>query len=123
VAEPRTRSKDFDASGLDSLLSSIGEDGAAEVVDAMVDDLPRIRTDVSAAIKTRDLGVLRRNAHSLKGNSRMVGADALADEFATLEAGSADGEAETRSAHWSQLLVRYKALATAAQRHLAELGS
>jgi len=83
---------------LEKLRDEVGRDGAAEVVDALVEDAARLLDGLEESLARRDPAALRLIAHTMKSNSAMVGADALTallDEIERLAAsGTTDGAAE-----------------------------
>jgi two-component system sensor histidine kinase/response regulator len=93
---------DRDHAVLHVLRDAVGADGAAEVVDAMVEDAARLLDALEESLETRDPAALRLVAHTMKSNSATVGADALTALLAELEelaaTGTTDGAAE-KAAH------------------------
>ena len=79
---------------LAELLENVGDDEAfvAEVVDAYLADAPLQVAAMREALAAGDLATLGRHAHTLKGNSRGVGAVALAETTRLLEEQARNGD-------------------------------
>jgi HPt (histidine-containing phosphotransfer) domain-containing protein len=60
-----------------ALQESAGAEFVAELVDAFLEEAPRMLEALSASQRARDVDAFRRTAHSLKSNSLTFGADAL----------------------------------------------
>ena len=63
-------------------------DALPGIIEAFTDEVLHLRQAMAAAIKAGDAAALRRHAHSLAGAARNLGADALGDCAAALEAGA-----------------------------------
>jgi CheY-like chemotaxis protein len=87
-----------DRAVLQPLRDEIGADGAAEVVDAIVADVPRLLGGLEESLERRDPAALRRIVHTMKSNAALVGANVLTALLAELEQlaanGTTDGAAE-----------------------------
>jgi HPt (histidine-containing phosphotransfer) domain-containing protein len=85
----------LDSVVLADLLAMVGDDPAfvGEIVDTYLADAPLQLAGMDASLAAGDLETLGRHAHTLKGNSRSVGANALADIAAGLEAQARAGDA------------------------------
>jgi CheY-like chemotaxis protein/HPt (histidine-containing phosphotransfer) domain-containing protein len=94
----RVEGPDRDRAFLELLRDAVGADGAAEVVDAMVEDAARLLEGLGESLERRDPAALRQVAHTMKSNTAMVGADALTALLEELErlaaSGTTDGAAE-----------------------------
>ncbi len=55
-----------------------GEDFINELIDAFLDEAPRMIAAMQAGLETRDVESVRRNAHSMKSNADTFGATELA---------------------------------------------
>ena len=79
---------------LAELLENVGDDEAfvAEVVDAYLADAPLQVAAMRASLGAGDLATLGRHAHTLKGNSRGVGAVELAEVSRVLEEQARNGD-------------------------------
>jgi HPt (histidine-containing phosphotransfer) domain-containing protein len=77
----------LDPAALVDMLEMVGDDPAfvGEIVDAYLADAPEQVRGMTEALATGDLVTLGRHAHTLKGNSRNVGATTLAEIARTLE--------------------------------------
>jgi HPt (histidine-containing phosphotransfer) domain-containing protein len=63
-----------------------GDELINEVIDAFLDDAPKMIAAMQTALRTRDVESFRRNAHSMKSNADTFGATALAALARELEA-------------------------------------
>ncbi|MGH7336056.1 MAG: response regulator, partial [Myxococcota bacterium] len=83
---------------LQLLRDEVGADGAAEVVDAIVEDAPRLLSGLDEFLQNGDRAALRLVAHTMKSNAALVGAKTLTALLEDLEqlaaAGATDGSAE-----------------------------
>ena len=61
-----------------ALQDSAGADFVAELVDAYLEEAPRMLETLRTSLAARDADAFRRAAHSLKSNSMTFGANALA---------------------------------------------
>ena len=77
----------LDPAALADMLDMVGDDPAfvGEIVDAYLADAPDQVHGMTEALAAGDLVTLGRHAHTLKGNSRNVGATALAELARALE--------------------------------------
>jgi HPt (histidine-containing phosphotransfer) domain-containing protein len=77
----------LDPAALADMLEMVGDDPAfvGEIVDAYLADAPDQVRGMTEALAAGDLVTLGRHAHTLKGNSRNVGATTLAELARTLE--------------------------------------
>ena len=64
----------------------------AELVDEFLDDAPRQLEALRAGLETGDAEVVRRAAHTLKGNGRTFGAEELASLSQQVEAAAKAGD-------------------------------
>ncbi len=84
----------LDPAALSDMLHAVGDDVAfvGDIVDTYLADAGAQLTGMDAALAAGDLDTLGRHAHTLKGNSRTVGATALAEIAAGLEAQARAGD-------------------------------
>jgi HPt (histidine-containing phosphotransfer) domain-containing protein len=84
-----------------ALQESAGADFVAELVDAFLEEAPRMLDALTVAQRDRNVEAFRRTAHSLKSNSLTFGADALGAIARELEltasTAAAGGEADLAS--------------------------
>lgn len=84
----------IDPSVFAGLKEMSGEELLNELIDAFLDDAPKMTAAMNAALGARDIDAFRRNAHSMKSNADTFGATALAAIARQLEgtarAGSLD---------------------------------
>jgi CheY-like chemotaxis protein/HPt (histidine-containing phosphotransfer) domain-containing protein/anti-sigma regulatory factor (Ser/Thr protein kinase) len=79
----------IDVERLRSVVGAGAPDGVLEdIVQAFLDDTPRAVEEIRRATAARDAGALRGSAHALKGSSTLVGAVALRQVCASIEAAS-----------------------------------
>lgn len=120
TVEPST---DFVPGALHDLQRLYGDAGLAEVVGALIADLPVQQARADAAIAAGDLAALGRIAHALRGTSLQLGADALAARCAEVEAQASAGDRARTSADVRGLLARHARLVAAVWRHGAILAA
>lgn len=101
---------DFSAAGLAEMRRVFEDEGAAEIVTAMADDLPTQGAALDRAASERDARSLKRAAHSVKSAARMVGADALGDLWEHIERLSADATLDEAIAQFPAALTRQRRL-------------
>jgi PAS domain S-box-containing protein len=77
--------EDFSATGLAELRRIYGDDGAQEIIGALLIDLESQSAELQQSLETQDLPVMQRVAHTLKSNSRLVGASAMGDHWDEVE--------------------------------------
>ena len=84
----------IDQEALDELLRMVGDDREflAELIDTYLEDSPKQLAAMRDAVASADPAALVRPAHTLKSNSRNVGATALAELCLDLEALARRGE-------------------------------
>ena len=104
----------LDRAALADMLEMVGDDPAfvGEIVDAYLADAPAQVRGMTEALAAGDLVTFGRHAHTLKGNSRNVGATTLAEVARVLEEQARAGDttdAETRIAAAADELVRVEA--------------
>ncbi|MFK7744634.1 MAG: Hpt domain-containing protein [Roseobacter sp.] len=77
----------LDPSVFTELQATVGEDFAAELLDAFFDEAPGMITALGDAQAAGDEDAFRRAAHSIKSNAATFGATQLADKARVLEMG------------------------------------
>ena len=84
----------LDPTALADMLTMVGDDPefVSEIVDTYLADAPDQLGGMAAAAAAGDLVTLGRHAHTLKGNSRNVGAVALAEIAREVEEASRSGQ-------------------------------
>jgi HPt (histidine-containing phosphotransfer) domain-containing protein len=84
----------IDPAAIDELLRMVGDDRefVGELIDTYLEDSPKQLEAMRDAIREEDASALVRPAHTLKSNSRNLGATALAELCAELEAGARRGD-------------------------------
>ena len=107
----------LDPAALADMLEMVGDDPefVGDIVDTYLADAPDQLTGMRTALEAGDLVTLGRLAHTLKGNSRNVGATALAEIARTLE------ETGTRRADATDAGPRIDAAAAEFERVTAAL--
>ena len=88
----------IDLATFEELQHTAGSDFVKELIDAFLEEAPRMIDELSSAITARDAERFRRAAHSLKSNSLTFGARALGAMARDLELQglSAKPEADTK---------------------------
>ena len=115
-AEPETAPaatplpNDFRQEGFDQLIELFEQDGAEELIAALVKDLTGQSADLARALDEQDAVVLGRVAHTLKSTSRLVGADALGDLCETIELQCRNGDLHQAKHDANIMIQRYGAL-------------
>jgi two-component system, sensor histidine kinase and response regulator len=99
-----------DRAVLAQLTDEVGADGAAEVVQALIEDAAQLLDGLEESLETNDAAALRRVAHTMKSNSAMVGADALAALLQELEQIAASGTIDGAADKASHAGARYRRL-------------
>lgn len=64
----------IDPMTFDELKQISGEDFINELIDAFLDDAPKMIENMQSALDSKDVESFRRNAHSLKSNANTFGA-------------------------------------------------
>ena len=77
----------IDRATFDELKDTAGADFVAELVDAFLDEAPRLLDELRGAYEKRDAEAFRRTAHSLKSNGNTFGARTFAAMAKDLELG------------------------------------
>lgn len=101
---------DFNSGTWAELRQMFGADGTAQLVQALIGDLPVQQQRMASAIGERDLPALKRIAHALRGVSLQVGAEALAKLCTETEAAAAAGQADTATELGARLIRRHETL-------------
>ncbi len=111
----------IDPAAIDELLRMVGDDRdfLGELIDTYLEDSPRQLEAMREAVGEGDVSALVRPAHTLKSNSRNLGATALADLCADLEAGARRGDLSRAS----ERVAAAEAAFAAAQSELAGMRS
>ena len=76
---------EIDRTTFEELKQMSGEDFINELINAFLDDAPKMIENMQAALAARDVESFRRNAHSLKSNANTFGAAELAASAKELE--------------------------------------
>jgi CheY-like chemotaxis protein/HPt (histidine-containing phosphotransfer) domain-containing protein len=119
--KPEPAPEDFSANGLKELRRMLDEDGALDVLTALIDEIPANRRDLEEGLARSDVRTLTRLAHTLRGTSQLLQANALGQAFGDAEALLAlGGDLGPLAQRLPELLQRYVALV---QRARAELPS
>ena len=92
--DPGRCSVTLDPAALADMLDAVGDDAefVGDIVDTYLADAEVQLTGMERALAAGDVETLGRHAHTLKGNSRTVGATALAEIAAALEAQARAGD-------------------------------
>lgn len=108
--KPPAEPDDFNAQTWAELRQMFGPDGTAQLVQALVGDLPTQQQRMASAIGDRDLPALKRVAHALRGVSLQMGAEALARLCTEAENAAAAGRADAATDLGARLMRRHEAL-------------
>lgn len=110
--------EDFSVQGLEEMRRIYEDEGAAEIVAAMAEDLPRQQAELERSAAKRDVRSFKRAAHSVKSAARMVGADALGTLWEEIEGLSAETTLDQAIAKVAEALARQHRLLARLQREL-----
>ena len=80
----------IDSSTFKALQDAAGAEFVTELVDAFLEEAPRMMESLEGALAARDADTFRRAAHSLKSNSFTFGAMSLGAQARALELGGLD---------------------------------
>lgn len=108
----------LDTKALQIIRDMAGEDGEAvlaQVIDAYLEDAPKLLQAIESAIAQKDAQTLHRAAHTLKSSSAMLGATQLGNLCKELEAMSRAGTIPDREPKKSQLEAEYEGVKAALQ--------
>ncbi len=108
-AAPADGAEDY-AGFLDTQIEQLDREGVAELLESLISGAPRMQQQLQAALAQQDAKLLRRTAHTLKSNTAMVGALALSEQCADLEARTKNGIDANMQADVARLLEGYGAL-------------
>lgn len=75
----------IDKATFEELKQMSGADFINELIDAFLDDAPKMIRGMQTALSEKDVESFRRNAHSLKSNANTFGATELARQAKDLE--------------------------------------
>lgn len=75
----------IDQATFEELKQMSGADFINELIDAFLEDAPKMIRDMQTALAASDVESFRRNAHSLKSNANTFGAGELARQAKDLE--------------------------------------
>ena len=95
---------------LDEQVAELSREGVLELIESLVQGAEKAMGQLQGALASGDAAVLKRVTHTLKSNTAMVGALALSDLCAELEAKSRSGELAGLEAPAQQLAEGYRAL-------------
>lgn len=76
----------IDETAFAELKEMSGEDLINELIDAFLDEGPRMIAAIAAGLEARDVDSVRRNAHSMKSNAETFGASVLTTVAREMEA-------------------------------------
>jgi CheY-like chemotaxis protein len=110
LARSAPRSGDFNIAAWNELCELFDAAGVAQLVGALINDLPMQRTCVADAIRDADFATLRHIAHTLRGVSLQLGSTALAGQWTVVERTAGAGEVEPVLRLSGELIERHAAL-------------
>ena len=91
------------------------EEVLAQVIDAYLEDAPKLLQAIADAIAQKDAHTLHRSAHTLKSSSTMLGATHLGNLCKELEAIGRAGTIQEREPKLSQIEAEYERVKAALQ--------
>ena len=108
----------YDQEVIAGLVSAVGWEALAGVLETMVGDAPRLLSGLQQALANDDAAQVRIWAHTLKSNAMTVGATALVEQFQEIETSAAGGsilasepKAAKAQADYRQLMTFVRKLA------------
>ncbi len=112
---------DWNAATFATLREEYSDAGVVEIVAMLYSGLSACLLEVRASVQGRDIGILRRQAHTLKGTCLLFGATELAALCQRIEHAAATRTLEEAAADVPEMLQRYKALAERLHKEAATL--
>ena len=88
------------------------EELISDVIDIFLEDYPTRRAAIESAVSGRDLEVLHREAHSLKGSASHLAASSVVEAAGALEAIAVAGDVAAIDSQYARLLREMEQLAT-----------
>lgn len=113
---PAAATEEFDRKVIGALAISMSPEGAAEIIDAIIDDAPRVLGKLRKAADERDAKTMGIYAHSLKSTAMLVGGSELAALCETVESLGKTAWLESNLAQITVIERRYTNLATQLRR-------
>jgi len=107
--------RDFNPVMLESVRATFDDDGLREIVEALVMDLPRQQREIAQARSRGEASLLKRQAHTMRGNCEMFGAGELSGLCGRVEK-AAEQSLDEALADAGPMLDRYVALLQRLQR-------
>jgi DNA-binding response OmpR family regulator len=104
---------------IDRELAEIDAEVRNEVVQAVLDETPRLMDDIRRAITRQDGELLRRAAHSLKGSLLIFGDTSASASAASLEMAGRNGDLAHAEQLHGELIASMDPLLGALKRHLS----
>ena len=108
----------LDAKALQIIRDMAGEGAEevlAQVIDAYLEDAPKLLQAIAGAIALKDAQTLHRSAHTLKSSSTMLGATHLGNLCKELEAIGRRGTIQDREPKLSEIEAEYERVKAALQ--------
>ncbi|AFY40527.1 Hpt domain protein [[Leptolyngbya] sp. PCC 7376] len=111
------------AISLDDLTSIVGDDPDVlrDVVNAFLEDSPKLLDGMKEAFDAKDLEVLERNAHTLKSSSRLFRAEQFATQCQTIEACAKNSDWPVITEEMPKLCQNFEVIAQALEAELNKL--
>ena len=97
----------------DTLVDTVGDDYAVELVDTFVTEAPAMLAEMRDALRDGEDDTYRRLAHTLKSNSNTFGAFALGELARAAEHGGITGDPDADRAALDELEASYAEVAAA----------
>ena len=102
--------RDFRPEALEQLALTFGKDGAIEVIEALIADLPTQTALLASGLAAQDGKALGRLVHTLKAQARLVGAVGLGDFCEQLERVMQQAGPSGMEARLEEMRARYQRL-------------
>lgn len=107
----------LDGKVIERLRLDVGAEVLLELIDAYLDDSPKLLDEARRAIAAGDVDGATRAAHSLKSTSQTLGLMALGEVAAELEALNREGSLKQAQAKMAAALKGFQAAKKALARH------
>jgi CheY-like chemotaxis protein len=108
---------------LQCLPSTLGREGAIDILDTFIADAPRLTRGITAAADGADAGQLRLYAHTMRANCAMAGAVTLAARCSELEQQAMTGLLDGAGSRARDIVTAYRQLVVTVQAFREKLQS
>jgi HPt (histidine-containing phosphotransfer) domain-containing protein len=113
----------LDPATLKSLYETAGADYIAALLAECITESVRLLAEVEFAVAQRDVTVLRRVVHSLRGQSLLYGADSFAEQCLKLELMARSGSLEGAEEQFARIKSDFPSVLIALEAELQKASS